>query len=123
MLPSQFGRLFLAHTSYLNLDDLTLTGVFAVRSDMIETLAKARDRGMKIPPLSVTEEHHESKGEHYGSQATKENGENAASQRTLACGVRGHDLRAFHFIVVWRRLDVIEFDRVVAVRLDQSCHE
>jgi hypothetical protein len=60
------------------------------------------------PAVSVAEEKDDREGKADCGQATEEDGENAASERTLARCVRGHHLRAFHVIVVRRTLDVIE---------------
>jgi hypothetical protein len=44
----------------------------------------------------------------------------SASERTLPSGVLRHDLRSFDVIAMRRRSDVIQLDRMDAVRLDED---
>jgi hypothetical protein len=66
----------------------------------------------------MAEEIDKRKGDADGHQAADQHYEHPHPARTLASRVRGYDLRAVHVIVMRRRLDVIQLNRVVAIGLD-----
>jgi len=75
--------------------------------------------------LSVAEKIDERESNADGDEAANKNCQHRAPERPLACRVRSHDLRSLHVSVVRRRHDVVEFDRMVTVGLDEgiSFHE